>query len=91
MSCELALVKLSVLSAWRFTQMLSAEASRITPASTIRSHGSQRCQPLVVTVAAVGLVTVHLLIRYVARRPLSVFVWYRIGFALLALAALGFS
>lgn len=38
----------------------------------------------------VGLATVHLLLRYVARRPLSVFVWYRIGVAALTIAALGF-
>lgn len=37
---------------------------------------------------AVGLVTVHLLLRYVARHRLDIFVWYRFAFAALALLLL---
>src|SRR3954452_11444506 len=52
MSCELALVKLSVFSAWRFTHTLSAAASAMIAASTIRSHGVQRLQPVTAAVAS---------------------------------------
>jgi undecaprenyl-diphosphatase len=38
---------------------------------------------------AVGLLTVHLFLRYVASHPLSAFVWYRFGFAALVLLLLG--
>ncbi len=37
----------------------------------------------------VGLLTVHLLLRYVARRSLGVFAWYRFAFAAMALLILG--
>lgn len=35
-----------------------------------------------------GLLAIHVLLRYVARHSLHIFVWYRIAFALLALAVL---
>jgi hypothetical protein len=49
-SCELALVKLFVFSACRFTQTLSAARSAITHARTTSTQGTQRRQPVAAVV-----------------------------------------
>ena len=54
MSCELAFVKLSVFSACRFTQTLSAATSASTHARTTSTHGTQRRQPVAAVVASRG-------------------------------------
>lgn len=43
----------------------------------------------VLTSFAVGVATVHLLLRFLSTRSMAVFVWYRIAFAAFVLAALG--